>query len=76
MFFNTLSQLPGMKPKEVNNKCLHYWAQVVISLWKIDFMILEELLHKSCNFNNMEFITALDPKTAKKLLDKLIQSGY
>ena len=35
-------------------------------------MILKELLYKSRNFNNTEFIDALDPKTAKKSLDKLI----
>jgi hypothetical protein len=35
-------------------------------------MILEELLYKSYNFNDAEFIAALDPKIAKKLLDKLI----
>jgi hypothetical protein len=35
-------------------------------------MILEELLYKSRNFNDIEFIAALDPKIAEKLLDKLI----
>ena len=35
-------------------------------------IILEELLYKSRNLNNAEFIAALDPKIAKKLLDKLI----
>jgi hypothetical protein len=35
-------------------------------------MILEELLYKSCNFNNVEFIAALDPKIAEKSLDELI----
>ena len=35
-------------------------------------MILEELLYKSCNFNNMEFVVTLNPKIAKKLLDELI----
>jgi hypothetical protein len=39
-------------------------------------MILEELLHKSHNFNNMEFIATLDPKMAKKSLNKLIWLGY
>ena len=39
-------------------------------------MILEELLHESCNFNNVEFIAALDPEIAKKSLDKLIRLGY
>ena len=39
-------------------------------------MILEKLLYKSCNFNNIEFIAALDPKIAKKSLDELIQLGY
>ena len=39
-------------------------------------MILEELLHESHNFNNIEFIAALDPKIAKKSLDKLIRLKY
>ena len=39
-------------------------------------MILKELLHKSHNFNNVEFVVTLDPKTAKKSLNKLIWSGY
>ena len=39
-------------------------------------MILEELLRKFYNFNNMEFIATLDPKIAKKILNKLIQLGY
>ena len=39
-------------------------------------MILEKLLYKSRNFNNAEFIAALDPRIAKKLLDKLIQLEY
>jgi len=39
-------------------------------------MILEELLYKSRNSNNAEFIAALDPKIAEKLLNKLIQLGY
>ena len=31
-----------------------------------------QTLYKSYNFNNVKFIAALDPKIAKKLLDKLI----
>jgi len=77
MLFNALSWLLGTKPKEVNNKCLYYWAQVIILPQKVDFAILKELLHKFCNFNNVEFITTLDSEIAKKKsLNKLIQSGY
>ena len=76
MFSNTLSWLPGTKPKDADNKCLCYWAQVIILLQKVDPVILEELLHKSYNLNNVEFIAALDPKIAKKSLDKLIWLGY
>jgi hypothetical protein len=39
-------------------------------------MILEELLYKFHNFNNMEFIATLDPKIAEKSLDKLIELKY
>jgi len=35
-------------------------------------MILEELLYKSRNSNDAEFIAALNPKIAKKSLDELI----
>jgi len=34
------------------------------------------LLYESYNSNNAEFIAALDPKIAEKLLDKLIWLGY
>jgi len=39
-------------------------------------MILEELLYKSRNFNDAEFVAALDPKIVKRLLDELIRLGY
>jgi hypothetical protein len=39
-------------------------------------MILEELLYKFRNFNDVEFIAALNPKIAKKSLDELIWLGY
>jgi hypothetical protein len=35
-------------------------------------IILEELLYKFRNFNDMEFIAALDPEIAEKSLNKLI----
>ena len=76
IFFNTLSWLPGTKPKDANNKHLYYQAQVIILPQKVNLIILEELLYKSCNFNNIEFIAALDPKIAKKLLNKLIRLKY
>ena len=72
MLLDALSQLPGIRPKDINNKCLHHQAQVIIPPQKVNPMILEELLYKSHNFNNAEFIAILDPKIAKKSLDELI----
>jgi len=65
-----------MKPKDANNKRLRYQAQVIIPPQKVNPIILKELLYKSYNSNNVEFIAALDPKMAKKLLNKLIWLGY
>ena len=73
---NALSQLLGTKPKDANNKRLRHQAQVIIPPQKVNPTILEELLYKSRNFNNIEFVAALDPKIVKKSLDKLIWLEY
>jgi len=65
-----------MRPKDANNKHLRHQAQVIIPPQKVNPIILEELLHKSYNSNDIEFVAALDPKIAKKLLDELIWLGY
>ena len=69
---DALSRLPGMRPKDADDERLRHRAQVVIPPQKVDPTILEELLHESRSFNDAKFIATLDPKTAKKLLDKLI----
>jgi hypothetical protein len=44
----------------------------IIPPQKVNSIILEELLYKFHNFNDVEFIATLNPKIAEKSLDKLI----
>ena len=73
---DTLSWLSDTKLKNTDNKHLCHWAQVILPLVKIDPMILEELLYESQNANDTEYVAALGPEAAEKLLNKLIQAKY
>jgi hypothetical protein len=73
---DTLSWLSGIKSKNTDDEYLCHWAQVILPPAKIDSIILEELLYKSQNVNNTEYMAALGPEAAEKSLNKLIWAGY
>ena len=73
---DALSRLPGVRPESAEDERLRHRTQVILPPEKVDPTILEELLHKSRNSNDVEYAAALNPEVAEKSLEELIQTGY